>query len=506
MMRRSDYLLVFLGALLLALSRLPLNLGWLVFIGWIPFLMVFERCNCRPRQLLWVAAIKAVVYILVVMYWIGAVTPPGLIGIVLVYTGFYFIAFYAIYRIYALLPKLRYMGFVAVLISFEYVQNFGETRFPWFNQAYSLADYTILIQLADLGGVVLLSLLCLLFNVLIYRLLAHKRRLQPLVIIILLLGLWLGYGHYCLRYKPLEKHEAQIHVMQPSIEQDLKWDEEQYYRSMALFQELTLKAVEDSARLVIWPEGAVTRYLRHDLQAQLDLKAILDTVKVDIFTGFPHFEPAPPGHRNQELYYNAATLVRPGPVFGELYFKNILVPMGERTLWLDTFPFLWVLNFQQANWEFGTKLEYFQSGNLEFSPSICYELAFPEIHHRMAIPWDGLQHRYRKCDYLVNITNDAWFGTSYGPWLHAMMAKFRAVENRIQIYRSANTGISLVVDPKGRILAQTRLFEVTNITAPLYTSPEITLQRRIHRWPMLVLAFALLITLLSCVKTMPRRS
>jgi apolipoprotein N-acyltransferase len=198
--------------------------------------------------------------------------------------------------------------------------------------------------------------------------------------------------------------------------------------------------------------------------------------------------------------YNTASLYQPTNFDNVLYFKNILVPVGERMLWLHLFPFLWKVNLGQANWEFGTELAWYESGGYRFSPSICYELAFPGIFHRMAIPRDTLGRGFAKSDYLVNITNDAWFGTSYGPWLHAVMARFRAVENRIQIYRSANTGISLLVDPKGRVLQQTGLFEVGNITAPLYTTPKIPLIRRIHRYPFLFVAIAAILALLARIR------
>jgi apolipoprotein N-acyltransferase len=160
-----------------------------------------------------------------------------------------------------------------------------------------------------------------------------------------------------------------------------------------------------------------------------------------------------------------------------LYYKNILVPVGERMLWLEQFPFLWSLQFGQANWEFGTEIPVYECDGYRFSPSICYELAFPHFMQR------ANRIRDEKVDYHVNITNDAWFGTSYGPWLHSVMARFRAVESRMQVYRSANTGISMIVDPLGRILARTRLFETGNIQAPLYTTDIIPVYSRISNYP-----------------------
>ncbi|MBW6513883.1 MAG: apolipoprotein N-acyltransferase [Candidatus Syntrophosphaera sp.] len=519
-MRRNDLLLTFLGALMLALSRLPLHLGWLVFFAWLPYLHVFERGVDSRIQLLRMGFVTSVVYILIVFYWFALVTVPGLIGMVILYTFVYYLFFWAINRIFRTLPFFRYAGFIALIITFEYIQNFGQTRFPWFNLGYSLAEYNILVQLADSVGVVGLSALILIIGVLLHQILpsSHKwlmarrsspgnvlhplraRRVASWLVIILILAVWLGYGYHSLRNTALEGHDAGIFVMQPSINQDVKWDPDQFDRSLALFQELTLQAAADSARIVIWPEGAVTNYMMRMPGIQRDLREILDTTRVDIFTGFPDVLPAPVGHINSEVYYNAASLFQPDNFYHEIYYKNILVPVAERMLWLDQLPFMWKLQFGQANWEFGTELQYYESGGFTFSPSICYELAFPELFHRMAIPRDPDSGEFRKCDYLVNITNDAWFGTSYGPWLHASMARFRAVENRVQIYRSANTGISMIVDPRGKILESTDLFEVKNITAPIYTTAKVPLIRKIHRYPLLLVGLALSLTLLSCFR------
>ncbi len=519
-MRRADLLLVFIGALMLALSRLPLHLGWLVFFAWIPYLHIFERGDSKPMQMLRFGFITSVVYVLIVFRWIGIVTVPGLFGMVALFTLVYFLLFSAIQRTYRALPYWRYPAFIAWIITFEYVQNYGETHFPWFNIGYSLADYNILVQAADLIGLAGLGILIIIVNILIYRLLPGNHRwLQggtnlwrnvrhsfksprtiAFLALILVFACWFGYGYYALHNTKLEKHDAGIFVMQPAIDQDVKWEAEQYYKSMALFRRLTTQAAADSAKLIIYPEGAVTNYLLRTPQVQSDLRSIVEDTGVEVFTGFPDAVPAPAEHINTELYYNAASLFKPDQFYNEVYYKNILVPVGERMLWLDQFPFMWKMQFGQANWEFGKKLSYFESGGYTFSPSICYELAFPDIFQRMSIPRDSLTGSYNKCDYLVNITNDGWFGTSYGLWLHAAMVRFRAVENRIQIYRSANTGISLIVDPLGRVLTKTELLKVTNITAPLYTTPKIPLIRKIRFYPLLIVAFAICITLLSFLR------
>jgi len=484
---------VILSALLVCLSRLPLHLGVLVFVGWIPLWHYLQA----PKARLWAASLLfSAIQMGIVFYWIADVTPGGLVGIGIVYWLYYWLAFYLVRLVNRGLPRWKELGFIAVMLSFEYLQSFGEMRFPWFNTSYSLADYTVLIQAADLGGVILLSGLIFVINLLLYRVL--KKRYRNLLWVLLLLLLWAGYGVFQMRSLPLVKHEAHISVMQPSIPQDVKWDKAFYRMLLSRYDALCMQAERDSTRLLIFPEAAMPVYLMYDQGSLRELQSLSSKYHLDIFTGFPNYEQAPMNYPGGMYYYNAAALFSPNGSISDLYYKNILVPVGERMLWLKYFPFLWKLQFGQANWEFGKDLRYYHSGGYSFSPSICYELAFARHHQKMAIPVQ--QGRLTKTDYLVNITNDAWFGTSYGPWLHAMMAKFRAVENRIQIYRSANTGISLIVDPCGRILAKAGLFQTTNLSAPLYTCDRIPLYRHLAWYPMLLVALALVLAVIGFIK------
>jgi len=500
-MKLKHALLVLAAVLMLSISRLPAYLGFTVFFAWIPLLYVLEEQRFRYRHLLLMGLIYSTVFSLLVLNWIALVTPPGLAGIIIYHGLGFSLILYAMHRVMRAFPRWRYANFAILAAVWEYAQNFGETRFAWLNSGYSLADYNILIQAADLGGMILLAVLILAVNIMLYKALRGQRKYLGGAA--LLLAVWLGYGLWCQHSIRLDKADAGIHVMQPSIPQDQKWDEKMYAFILRRYEALTRAAAADSASLLIYPEAAMPVYLLRDASAQIDFTRLRQAGGMDIFTGFPDYTPAPAEHPEPSYYYNAATLFSTDGRQHPIYYKNILVPVGERMLWLKYFPILWKLKFGQANWEFGTQLCHYRSGQYTFSPSICYELAFADINHRMAIPGKEQGSLKPKNDYLVNITNDAWFGTSYGPWLHAVMTRFRAVENRIQIYRSANTGISLIVDPLGREIARAGLFEAKNITAPLYTTPMIPLARRIHRWPLLLVVLALGTFIPACLRKIP---
>ncbi|MDD3536107.1 MAG: apolipoprotein N-acyltransferase [Candidatus Cloacimonetes bacterium] len=489
----DTYWKIIASALLLSLSRLPYHLGFLVFFAFIPFLKFFDEDIESFKNLLISALIFAFIQIAVVFYWIGSVTWVGLIGIWLFYSLIYLVLFFILCRIWSCLPILRYIAFVALFIAFEYLQNFGETRFPWWNLGYALADYRLLLQVLDLGGLSLLAFMILTVNYLLYRF--NEQVYISFFLILSIFGFWVYYGYYTMNNLELKEADARVAVMQPSIPQEDKWVEDNYNTILARYDSLAAEAKLDGTKLLIFPEAAIPHYLRHDAARGQELKNLMKKYDISIFTGFPHAEAAPAGNLQEVLYYNAASLCEPSGISHPLYFKNILVPVGERMLWLDYFPFLWNLQFGQANWEFGTQVPRYHFGEYEFSPSICYELAFPHFLQGANLALDDGEEK--KADFHVNITNDAWFGTSYGPWLHGVMTRFRAIESRIQIYRSANTGISMIVDPMGNTLAQAELFSIENIYAPLYRCERIPKYYKIQNYPRIFVFISMALAVLS---------
>lgn len=489
----KSYGLVILSALLLSVSRLPLHAGFLVFVAFLPLLKYVDGARHKTKELLLAGIIFSAIQIPIVFYWIWKVTPGGVLGIWLIYGIFYFVLLWLLERLWNRLPALGWLSFLAILISFEYLQNFGETRFPWFNIGYALSDYPLMLQVLDLGGMTLLAILILSVNFLLYGIKRHPKR--SIGLIAMIFALWFGYGYYCLNFMHLQQKEARIAVMQPSIPQEDKWVMVNYDAIIARYDSLTALAAADGMELIIYPEAAIPNYLMLIPEYYSDLSGIVEKHEISVFTGFPHSARAPAEHPESAFYYNAANLFMPGHRSQEMYFKNILVPVGERMLWLDQFPFLWKFQLGQANWEFGSNIPRYMCRRNDFSPSICYELAFP--HFMQRANFELSEAKEAKADYHVNITNDAWFGTSYGPWLHGVMAKFRAIESRIQIYRSANTGISMIVDPMGRVLSQTELFSIENISAPLFVSAKIPLYHRIYKYPNLFVLASLALLIIS---------
>jgi len=497
-MKWKSFALVALSALVTSLSRLPLYTGWMVMFAMIPLLRFFEQSERSPKELAIAATLYSAFYIPLLMYWIVLVTPVGLVGIFVLYSWYFFLAFYAIALIYKYLPRYRYLGFASVMLALEYIQNYGELRFPWLNLAYSLADYTSLMQFADFGGVIGLSALIIIVNVLLLKIWQHRTSFRAYSYfgwLMILLGVWQLYGSLCLKLIRLDKSDPKIFVMQPSIEQEDKWDTDYFNSILSINRELTIKAAKDSAALIIWPEAAMPTYMMHNPAHLGFVQNLASLYGISIFTGFPDYRLASFTDSKRDEYYNSATLIKPLSAPEKSYHKIILVPVGERIPWLKYIPILWKLQFGQANWEYGKEVRLYEHQGESFAPSICYEIAFADLHHVMSGGKAQATQSYSKTDFLVNLTNDAWFGTSYGPWLHAVHTRFRAIENRIQIYRSANTGISMIVDPLGRVISKAPLFTRTNIHAPLYKTPYIPPIRKFYMYPIGIVLAAIILTL-----------
>ncbi|MCK4980842.1 MAG: apolipoprotein N-acyltransferase, partial [Candidatus Delongbacteria bacterium] len=182
----KTYLFPALAGTLLGLSRLPIHLGFLVFFAFIP-LFYFFRKQRKKKEIFFASAAFSSAYTLVCLHWISLVTFPGYLGIFILFAVYFYIVFQLYYFIKQQNPKFSYLGFILIWISFEFMQNFGEFSFPWFNLGYSLADYLPFIQPVELGGLSLLSLLILLVNILLFELKGNlKRNLTVISIIIIL--------------------------------------------------------------------------------------------------------------------------------------------------------------------------------------------------------------------------------------------------------------------------------------------------------------------------------
>ncbi len=460
--RTSSFWLPFISGLMTGVARLPFHLNFIIFFSLVP-LLFFLKENNKVKDNLLAGFSFSLAYVLTSLHWIALVTFPGFIGVIFLFAGYYFILFSMLGFFSNKNSFIKYAGFVSLWLSFEFIQYYGELRFPWTNLAYSLSPYLLLNQIADIGGVYIISFLILTINVLFYRAF-DKSKFRYLAIIFLIVGFWIFSGYYELSHLKLTNKKCKISIAQGNIPQELKWEKSYLDTTLQIYEKLSEESVSQKADLVVWPESSVPGYLLKNHNLFKKVHRISSKINKPIIVGFPDFEFAPKTIQRYK-YYNSATMIHPDGMYNTPYYKNYLVPVGERMPLLKLFPFLWKVNFGQANFEYGTKAMYYSINGFKFSPLICFEIAFPDLTTRIA---------NQNTDFILNLTNDAWFKHSVGTFQHAEMVKYRAIETRKMIYRAANTGISEIVSPSGSIVQKLGLSKRGIITTNLITSNKKT--------------------------------
>jgi apolipoprotein N-acyltransferase len=198
--------------------------------------------------------------------------------------------------------------------------------------------------------------------------------------------------------------------------------------------------------MVVWPETAVPLYVKHSSSYLDTISGLAAHTGSYILTGFPDYERTPDGIR----YYNSAMLVSPAGRIIDEYRKIHLVPFGEMIPFEDRIALLREINFGEGDFSPGKIYRVFAVDSSKFAVAICFESIYPSLVRKFVA--GGAR-------FVVNITNDEWFGASAGPYQHAEMAIMRSVECRVGLARCANTGVSMLVDPYGRVTRRTGIFQ-----------------------------------------------
>jgi apolipoprotein N-acyltransferase len=256
-----------------------------------------------------------------------------------------------------------------------------------------------------------------------------------------------------------------VGLVQGGIRQEDKWLPENAWANVGRHIQLTERAAAQGARLVIWPESAVPFLFDEEPALAELLRATVRRHGIYLFFGNDDREPQPEGRR---LVYVGAKLLDPSGAVTMRYRKIHLVPFGEYVPLQPVFTlggrFAAKMVQEVSDFSPGTEAATGSVDGHTLGGFICYEAIFPSLARRFV---------QGGAELLVNVTNDAWYGTTSAPYQHLAMAAFRAVENRRYLVRAANTGITAVIDPRGRVLDPTRLYDTTLLVrdVPLVAEP-----------------------------------
>jgi len=348
----------------------------------------------------------------------------------------------------------------------EVVRSWFPAPFPWLLMGSATWKVPLLGSLYALAGVYGVSYWIVMVNVLIWTTFRLRKggrsRIGMLLAIVLLLPLILY---------PAQKQNAgqklRVGVVQGNFQQDLKWEEGLRDETLRTYLSLTDRAVQRGAQLVVWPETAVPSFYQAEPELIERLRRFTSGRDIHLIFGSPGYEI----EGREILLYNRVYHLHPDGT-EEFYDKIMLVPFGEYVPLAGLLPFVDRMvpgegEFARGAWKgpFSTPVP---SGAL-----VCYEVSIPSLARREVRDGSLL---------LINVTNDAWFGRSWGPYQHLAVSAVRAMENRVPILRAANTGISAVIDRSGRVVRSIPLEERGVIVVDIETGGGLTLYTRFGDW------------------------
>ena len=358
--------------------------------------------------------------------------------------------------------------------------------FPWVLLGYSQTSVLPIAQLASLLGVYGVSMLVASVSAamatsfwnakpakpakrtaLSLRALRPSRSLVMVLTLVIAVAVW-GSRRAATAEWTRAGEPIRVGLIQGNIDQNEKVDPS---RAAGIFQDylgMTRQAIREGAGFVIWPESSTPFRFEDDLFAAAQIRTLARQAQVPILFGSDQFIRGAGGAPT--TFYNAAFLVRPDGTTGGVYRKIHLVPFGEYVPAQKLLFFAAPLVQAVSDFSAGTEATLLPVGTHLVSTAICYEVVYPNLVRQFVAGGSEL---------LTTITNDAWFGPTSAPYQHFEQASMRAIEEGRYLVRSANTGISGIVDPYGRVLARTAVFERAAVVGEARFLKTTTLYARI---------------------------
>jgi apolipoprotein N-acyltransferase len=460
-------------AFVLALAYLPLPLGFLAWIALVRPLAIISSLDGKT-------AFKAAYFFALLsnifqLYWVAVVTPPGMVAAVFILALYPAFILYLFVKIYRWKKVLGLIALPFLWVGMEYFRSLSQYAFPWTDLSYSQGYYLTFIQIVSVIGCYGLSFALILMNLFIWQAMAKVNRLETRVscgiaflfitILIYLYG-WVVFPPY------IEPGNFRVSLLQGNVDLNTKWSPGTREYNFALYDSLAQEASRDSADLIVWPETAAPCYPRLEPKYRQILSNTVANSRAYNLIGAMDNQIID----EKERSYNAAFQFAPDGTMGISYNKVKLVPFSEHAPYEDYMPFLTrdflakyltLIRNHDVEWwsDFypGDSAVVFHTDKGAYSVLICFESAFPEYVRECV---------HKGAEFMVNITNDTWFGRSSGPFQHMRIAVFRAVENRIWLARCANSGISALIDPYGRETARAGLYVRKVVSGRLALSEE----------------------------------
>ena len=456
-MKKNKLILPLLSGLLVGLSYPPFTLGFLAWVAFIPLFHAISEEDKVSQKVLF-GFISCLVSNLIILNWMGLNSGTSPVIAIISYLGLslYLTLFWVGFIVSThFIPKKMELIFTPLswLFFVEFLRNIGPLAGPWMNLSLTQSEYIRIIQLASLNTH-MISFIVIFFNIILYRYVIERKAIFLKCFALILFAI-LFFGNYQVNYQSNRLLDSSIKVSigQPSIFPDEKWDPNLRLRNLAIMDSLLTKSLEDKAEIIVWPEVAVTSYLANNSYDRVRYQEKLSNTY--LITGIPERRFVNGINEN----FNSSIIINPDGSF-DTYQKIFLVPFAEYV------PFFknWINKMNQfddiGSFYPGSDYKTFDIKNFKASILICYDSSSPRIIKTMVD---------NGAEMLFIITNDSYVG-QFMPYQHFQLARLRAVEQRVPVVQSANTGISGIILPSGEVIYHSNLNEriVFTFEVPIY--------------------------------------
>ncbi|MBN1881866.1 MAG: apolipoprotein N-acyltransferase [Deltaproteobacteria bacterium] len=489
--RLTPFFLSAVGGVLFALSLPKVDFFFTAWVCLVPLLFAIE--NQPPHRSFLFGLVFGLFAYTGIFYWTytpmyfyGGISLPVSMILVLLFAT-YISIYSSLFAYLVSWSRLRFSLplFVTVPVAWtalEFFRAYLLTGFPWGYLGHSQLQWLTFMQVLDITGVYGVTFVIAAVNVALF--LIVKRLIGTITtfpfkeaaVAAILVAAVIGYGLFALNREEriftdpsriyLSPEPVTVALIQGSIPQNLKWNPSFREETVSLYEEMTRASIEDSPDLVVWPETAMPFFYQDSERFVDRIVHLADENDIHLFFGIPAYE-----IRGDDsiAFFNRAYLFSPeGDIVG-YYDKRHLVPFGEYVPLKKLLFFVDKLTESVGETEPGSITDPMETEFGAVGSLICYEAIFPEISRMFA---------RKNAALLVNITNDAWYGTTSAPYQHFSLARMRAIETRLPLIRVANTGISAVVHPTGDVEMMTPLFRRTISVAYIRPCPRTTFYTR----------------------------
>jgi len=463
--RGNRLLLALVAGLVLAAGQPPLDLWPLALLALAVPLWLLSRC-ATPGQAGWTGWVFGVGYFAASLSWIiepflvdiavtGWMAPFALISMGAGLALFWALPFWLARRLHAPLAVIPFWALA------ELARTYVLTGFPWGLLGYVFAP-TPVVQWGAVLGPHGLTLIALALAALLAR--ASVKGVMAALTFFAALwggGLWLRPLPQALDDRPI------VRLIQPNAPQHQKWDRD--YIPIFFRRQVDFTWAPGHPALIVWPESALPMLLNDAAPA---FEILADAARgAQLVVGIQRYDGVG--------FYNSLVVLDPDGEVSALYDKHHLVPFGEYIPLAHLFSWITVGGIAaraEGGYSAGPGPQVIDTALGRALPLICYEAVFPQ----------DVTGTPERPGYLMQLTNDAWFGSVSGPYQHLMQARMRAIETRLPLIRAANTGVSAVIDPAGRVIASLPLNEAGGLDAPLPRAAAPSAYSRTGDLPLLI--------------------